>query len=72
MEFHLNLQIQAREVYEVHIVRGPHGTLEQVQLCAGIGRFFMKSIFESWFLGKNLALKILPFHLPVALQQIQF
>ena len=39
------IRILAQEVYEVHLVRGPYGTLKHVHLGAGIGRFSMKSIF---------------------------
>ena len=37
---------------EVFSVKGPHGPLEHVHVCAGNGRFSMKSIFKIGFLGK--------------------
>ena len=30
----------------------PHGPLKQNNLSSGKGRFVMRSIFKSWFLGK--------------------
>ena len=38
--------------HEVHMVRGSHGTLEAVHFYADIGRFSMKSLVKSLFLGK--------------------
>jgi hypothetical protein len=37
---------------EVHVVKEPHGFLEQTHWTAGKSRFTMKSISKSWFLMK--------------------
>ena len=41
-----------QEEHDVQMLRGPHGSIDHIHLCAGIVKFNMMSIFKSWFLGK--------------------
>ena len=52
-DFSVLKNIFCQEFHEVHnMAKIPHGPLKQNNLSSGKGRFVMRSIFKSWFLGK--------------------
>ena len=61
MPAHTKKRVRLQGFHEILLPFGPHGSLEHVHLCAGIGRFSMKSVFQKLVSSEKFALNLIQF-----------